>query len=132
MASRRVMVFGPAYLDRVLRVDRPLIDPAVGSPIDQSVDGVLGFGGGLGLELSDPSGSSIALHLPDGWPGPFGKVELSGDLSAGAIGRRCVRCLSWHDDLGGMGAGYAAALQGMLWSALGADDELLAPYKRPA
>ena len=30
--NRRVSVFGPAYLDRVLRVDQPLIDPARASP----------------------------------------------------------------------------------------------------
>ncbi len=34
-----------------------------------------------------------------------------------------IRGLSWHDDLGGMGAGYAAALRGTLWSALGPDDD---------
>ncbi|HKI43281.1 MAG TPA: hypothetical protein VKA66_23585 [Mycobacterium sp.] len=44
MANRRVAVFGPAYLDRVLRVNRPLIDPSLGSPIDQSADGEWRFG----------------------------------------------------------------------------------------
>ena len=24
------LIFGPAYLDRVVRVDRPLVDPALG------------------------------------------------------------------------------------------------------
>jgi hypothetical protein len=57
----RAMVFGPAYLDRVLRVDRPLVAPALGPPIDQSVDGSLGFAGGRNLELTDPSGYTIEL-----------------------------------------------------------------------
>ena len=34
-----------------------------------------------------------------------------------------VRGLDWHDDLGGMGAGYAAALNGTLFSALGPEGE---------
>src|SRR4051794_1292754 len=47
--ERRTQVFGPAYLDRVVRIDRPLIDPAVGPPLDQSVDGRFMFGDGLAL-----------------------------------------------------------------------------------
>ena len=39
------------------------------------------------------------------------------------IGWRSLRGLSWHDDLGGMGAGYAAALRGTLCSALGPEDD---------
>ena len=41
------LVFGPAYLDRVIRVDRPLVDPELGDrPLDESIDGRL-------LELFD-------------------------------------------------------------------------------
>ena len=43
-ANRRVSVFGPAYLDRVLRVDRPLDRSGIGPPLDQSVDGEWKFG----------------------------------------------------------------------------------------
>jgi ribokinase len=121
--SLRVHVFGPAYLDRVLKIDGPLVDEALRAPIDQSVDGVLGICKGSGLELVGPSGGSIEIAVPDGWPGPFGRVELCGGLGVEAIVRRCVRGLSWHDDLGGMGAGYAAALRGTLYSALGLDDD---------
>jgi sugar/nucleoside kinase (ribokinase family) len=119
----RVHVFGPAYLDRVLKVDGQLVDPALGPPIDQSVDGDLEIGDGTGLVLADSSGFSIDITAPDNWPGPFGKVAVNGRLGVGAIGRHSVRGLSWHDDLGGMGAGYAAALRGTLWSALGANDD---------
>jgi len=119
----RAMVFGPAYLDRVLRVDRPLVAPALGPPIDQSVNGSLGFAGGCNLELTDPSGYTIEIALPPGWPGPSGRIELERGIRAGATGRRAVSGLSWTDDLGGMGAGYATALAGTLYCALGPEDD---------
>jgi ribokinase len=126
--ERLTQVFGPAYLDRVLRVDRPLLDPALGPPLDQSVDGRWMFGEGPALTLIDPSGRTIAVVLPDDWPGPSGSVMLSHVLVPGAPSAprdarprwREVHAVSWHDDLGGMGAGYAAALGGELISALGA------------
>jgi hypothetical protein len=55
--TRRTLVFGPAYLDRVLRIDRPLLPAELGGPFDQSVDGRLEFG--PGLTLSDPSGAQV-------------------------------------------------------------------------
>ncbi len=58
---RRVAVFGPAYLDRVLRVDRPLIDPALGPPLDQSVDGEWKFGTNPTLELVDPADYTLEI-----------------------------------------------------------------------
>ncbi len=121
----RTSVFGPAYLDRVLRIDRPLIDPAAGSraPIDQSVEGSMRFAGGSNLELIDPAGLTIEITLPPGWPGPFGRIELGRALGAGASGRRAVLGSSWSDDLGGMGAGYAAALAGTLHSAIGPETD---------
>ncbi len=100
---RQVAVFGPAYLDRVLRVDRPLIDPAHGPPLDQSVDGTWKFAGGRALEVIDPAGYTISIELPADWPGPFGTVELSRALRRRAHGPRVVRGVAWHDDLGGMG-----------------------------
>ncbi len=117
------MVFGPAYLDRVLRVDLPLVDPELGPPIDQSVDGSIGFAGGRNLELADPAGYTIEISLPPGWPGPSGRIELEQEISAGLTGRRAVSGLSWTDDLGGMGAGYAAALAATLCCALGPADD---------
>jgi sugar/nucleoside kinase (ribokinase family) len=120
---RRVDVFGPAYLDRVLRVDRPLIDPALGPPLDQSVDGEWKFGTNPTLELVDPVDYTLEIILPGNWPGPTGTVHLARPLCQGAHGRRVVRSLAWQDDLGGMGAGYAAALHGTLWSALGPESD---------
>ena len=123
MTNRRVIVFGPAYLDRVLRVDRPLIDPALGPPLDQSVEGVCEFGMNPVLDLFDPLGYTISIDLPAGWPGPTGAIRLNGSIGKGLRDRRFVRGLAWNDDLGGMGAGYAAALGGQLYSALGPETD---------
>ena len=118
------LIFGPAYLDRVIRVDRPLVDPALGGrPLDGSVDGRW-IEAGEGLILLDPPGNRIVVELPDGWPGPRGTVGLSRPLAKGAGGwSRTVRGVAWADDLGGMGSGFAAALGGELVSALGPEDD---------
>jgi ribokinase len=119
--GRLIQVFGPAYLDRVLLVDRSLVAPG-DAPVDQSVDGTWKFGSGLSLR--DPEGSTLAIERPPGWPGPWGEVMLATRLGArpgGSAGS--VRGVSWHDDLGGMGAGFAAALGGELTSALGSDTD---------
>ena len=124
---RRTLVFGPAYLDRVLLVDRPLVDPKVGGVLDRSV---LGFADRAGTGLP-PGERSLILEcvpdfdlavapLPDGWPGPFGVI--SSRESVGPTNRarppRPVSGLAWHDDLGGMGAGFARALGGhLVWPA---------------
>jgi ribokinase len=118
----RTFVFGPAYLDRVLLVDRPLGGDGGTPPLDQSVEGAWKFG--VGLTLVDPGGPEIVVELPNGWPGPTGTVTLSRSiLGPSAPPQRTVRALSWHDDLGGMGAGFAAAFGGELVSALGPEDD---------
>ncbi len=119
MTNRRVAVFGPAYLDRVLAVDGPLIEPSAGPPIDQSVDGDWKFGPENTLALYDPSGYTILVELPSDWPGPTGEIRLSRPVCPSGRGHRRVVGRAWHDDLGGMGAGFAAAFGGVLWSALG-------------
>lgn len=117
---RRTQVFGPAYLDRVVRVDQPLVESHDRAPLDQSVDGQLRFG--PGLILADPDGGSMELQLPADWPGPTGTISLSRTVVAPpASMRRNVRVVSWRDDLGGMGAGFAAAFGGELISALGGE-----------
>jgi len=113
-------VFGPAYLDRVILVDQPL--HAHGEPpLDQSLDGV--WNDGDGLRLVDPIGNRIWINPPENWRGPNGMVRLS--RSIGGSGTRLVQVkgLSWHDDLGGMGAGFASAFEGELVSALGPSDD---------
>jgi sugar/nucleoside kinase (ribokinase family) len=123
MTSRRVSVFGPAYLDRVLRVGERLVDPTLGPPLDQSVEGSWKFGANPTLEVVDPAGFAIEVQLPGDWPGPTGSIQLTRPIRPGISGRLLVRGLTWHDDLGGMGAGYAAALGGQLTSAFGSDSD---------
>jgi sugar/nucleoside kinase (ribokinase family) len=123
MPNRRVSVFGPAYLDRVLRVDQPLVDPSSGPPLDQSVEGTWKFGANRSLELADPAGCAITIELPADWPGPTGSIRLAQPIRPGVVGHRSLHGLSWHDDLGGMGAGYAAVLEGVLCSALGSESD---------
>jgi ribokinase len=102
----------------VLRIAGPLLGSGRDAPWDQSVDGAWKFG--PGLTLVDPAGGRLAVDLPDGWPGPCGEVALSRPLgNLAAAGPRHLRAVAWHDDLGGMGAGFAAALGGELVSALG-------------
>src|SRR5207253_2632194 len=70
--------------------------------------------------LEDPEGGTLRLVLPADWPGPTGRVRLSRALRpGGGAWRHEARVTSWHDDLGGMGAGYAKALGGVLVSAMG-------------
>jgi sugar/nucleoside kinase (ribokinase family) len=123
MTNRRVSVFGPAYLDRVLRVDQPLLEPMSGPPLDQSVEGTWKFGANPSLDLSDPGGYSLSIELPADWPGPTGSIRLARPIRPGVTGHRSLRGLAWHDDIGGMGAGYAAALGGHLCSVLGSESD---------
>src|SRR5262249_14435294 len=88
MDRPRVVVFGPAYLDRVLRVDRPLVDREFGAPIDQSVEGQWKFGLEREIELVDPAGDTIVIDPPLGWPGPTGRIELARRIHDGPCGVR--------------------------------------------
>jgi sugar/nucleoside kinase (ribokinase family) len=72
------------------------------------------------LTLLDPLGNRLIIELPSEWPGPSGTIGLSRPFANPPGGwSRTVRTLAWQDDLGGMGAGYAAAMGGELISALG-------------
>ena len=123
-----ILVFGPAYLDRVLRVDRPLLDPALGwPPLDRSVDGRwVAAEPADSIRLVDPAGAAILVSPPDGWPALTGTIALARRLADRAepvpVPRR-VRGVAWVEDLGGMGAGFAASLGGTLISALGAEGD---------
>ena len=124
------LVLGPAYLDRVLRVDQSLLDPAQGAGvIDRSVDGrwlaADSPADGL-IRLRDPEGATLGIDPPDGWPGPVGSVAIARrfvERSAVGSWRREVQGVGWAEDLGGMGAGFAASLGGTLISALGMPDD---------
>lgn len=119
----RARVHGPAYLDRVVRVDRRLSSDAAAPPLDRSVDGRQRSGGSEGLTLIDPTGAAIEIGPPDGWPGPLGVIDLDHQVFDPALGTRRVEALGWLDDLGGMGAGFASALGATLVSALGPETD---------
>ena len=121
------LIFGPAYLDRVIRVDRPLLDPSLGLPaLDRSVDGRWLDHRGDSIRLIDPGGATLTIEPAPGWPGPVGTVAISRAWAGGIGAGRTMgqaRGVGWSEDLGGMGAGFAASLGGTLISALGPDDD---------
>ncbi len=119
----RARVYGPAYLDRVIRVDRRLRADAAAPPLDRSVDGRPRAGGTGGLTLIDPTGAAIEIGPPDGWPGPLGFIDLDQAVFNSSSETRRVEALGWLDDLGGMGAGFASALGATLVSALGSETD---------
>ncbi len=122
------LVLGPAYLDRVIRVDRPLLDPMLGlDPLDRSVDGDHRPDPGSEdfLRLVDPAGGGLTIGFPDDWPADPGAGTTIGlERRVLGPGVRSVQALMWADLLGGMGPGFAASLGGTLISALGSSDDL--------
>ncbi len=117
---RKTLVFGPAYVDRVLKVDRPL---AEGGFIDRSANGRWDLGNAPTNDLLIAGLPEGNLHVepPADWPGPTGRLII-GDASPGRPART-VRGVAWHDDLGGMGAGFAKAFGGTLHLLLGDESE---------
>ncbi|MDX2036224.1 MAG: carbohydrate kinase family protein [Isosphaeraceae bacterium] len=139
MPRLRSEVHGPAYLDRVLRVDRPLIDPRVGGVVDRSAGGrIREQPGASTLRIAClPGLDFIVSPLPEGWPGPFGLIvpaaapdRSSPDTPDPTTVRR-LEGIAARDDLGGMGAGYAKALGARLtWLAGAADDPTTAAVQK--
>lgn len=121
--GRQVVVIGPAYLDRVLRIDQPLTGDSAAPPLDQSIEGHWKFAKTHSVTLRDPAGGVIAITPPPDWPGPWGEVALECPIRPGSSGRLDIAAVSWQDDLGGMGAGFASALGGVLHSALGLESD---------
>jgi ribokinase len=114
---RKTLVYGPAYWDRVLMIDRPLLP---GQRFDGSVDGTLDNNDGPPA-LFDRAGHEIGLLGIDVKSRPLGSISL--DCAFAEPQRetgQSVQVISDVDMLGGMGAGFAAALNGTLISALGA------------
>jgi sugar/nucleoside kinase (ribokinase family) len=124
MDSDRPLIFGPAYLDVVLTLDRPLL--ADGPTLDQSLpaarltprdDGV--------VEVTEPAGDRLTCLLPPGsaeWAAAYELCEpvlartRPGQVLVGEY--PVVRAVR---QLGGMGAGYAKALGGLLRMPVGDD-----------
>lgn len=112
------LVYGPAYLDFVIRVDRPLAR----TPIDLGSDGILEAGSGGWLEVVCPDGASLIVTGLHGWELPTGRLRtLHNVLPPGVT--TTAKAVETIRDLGGMGAGFAAALGGRLVSALAGEND---------
>jgi hypothetical protein len=124
-----ILVYGPAYVDTVLQIDRPLV-PGTSLLLDQSIQAATRTPRDDGrIVLEGPTGDEVTLLLPAHARDAGATFALSEPILARAMGAgaplvraefpvtSCVR------QLGGMGAGYASALGGMLRMAIGNDAE---------
>ena len=124
-----LLVFGPAYLDIVLEIDTPLISGAPALRLDQSLPASHAIPRDDGqILLKGPTGDCLCFHLPqEGIPAAatYGLVEpvlarLLGEQTPRTVtGDYCVSI--FRSQLGGMGAGYAKAFNGLLRLPLGRD-----------
>ncbi len=118
--GRQVLVYGPAYLDFVIRVDRPIASV----PIDLGSDGVLENDSDERLVIVCPNGSSLTITGLQGQAVPVGRLATLHDVLPAGFSNT-VEAVDTAEDLGGMGAGFAAALGGRLVSALpGESDDI--------
>jgi ribokinase len=130
MSFSRIMVFGPAYLDRVLTLTHPLLPAADAPSFDQSLPAV-------SVEplaeprvyLCGPSGDALVFHLPPTSACPGMRFTLQEPVLARLCAERPVPCVTGDYtvesvllQLGGMGAGYAKACHGVLRAPFGADE----------
>jgi ribokinase len=123
----KTLVFGPAYVDRVVRLDQPLLDPTLGKVLDHSVMGRwIEQTDSRMLTIEGLATGTIQIDCPLDWPGPSGRIGIGNDFEMnqtvpGSV--RQITCRDWQEDLGGMGAGYAAALGGKLVLVLGDESD---------
>ncbi len=121
------LVFGPAYLDIVVRIAGPIAD----RPIDLGCDGHFIPDTIDRLEIVCPGGASLTISGLNGSACPTGRLSTTHDvLPAGC--RREIEAIETLEDLGGMGAGYAGALGGRLISALACPSDPLSARVRNA
>lgn len=121
------LIFGPAYLDIVIRVAGPIAD----RPIDLGCDGHLVPDRFDRLEIVCPNGASLLILGLKGSACPTGRLMTAYDVLPAGL-RRTIALVETLEDLGGMGAGYAAALGGRLVSALASPDDPLSAMVRKA
>jgi hypothetical protein len=111
------IVFGPAYLDVVLTLDRPLFTDSSAGLLDRSIAVTAAHPlPTRTLELVAPDGARLTIALPSGKGTEY---TLDEPLAPGLI--TAATATSVVKQLGGMGAGYALALGGILRCPLGDD-----------
>lgn len=108
-----VLVYGPAYLDFVIRIDRPIARV----PIDLGSDGVLTIDSEHSLMIVCPNGASLTVSALEGRGIPTGRLWTLHDVLP-TVYSDTILAFESVEDLGGMGAGFAAALSGRLVSAI--------------
>lgn len=128
--DHRCLVFGPAYLDVVVEVDRPLLAQSVGDPEPRVLDQSLPAADVTARDddrlcIMGPTGDRLMIE-----PAPARVPAVTCTLCEPVLARLlggetrqtvaqtfgAVRC---DRQLGGMGAGYAKALGGVLRMPLG-------------
>lgn len=116
------LVYGPAYLDLVMRTTCPLVAPGR-PPLDKSVDGrlVADVGQAESLTLLAPDDKWLRIKGLNADVHPTGTLHLSHPVLD--LEEWTIEPAEISSDLGGMGAGFAAALGGVLVSALGSVDD---------
>jgi sugar/nucleoside kinase (ribokinase family) len=122
----RYLIFGPAYLDLSVTIARPLLDDHT-RRIDQSLAATARTGADDGhLHVVSPHGDHLVCPLPAGESGASATYLLGEPILARVLSAAHPPALtgvypvsSVTPMLGGMGAGYAAALQGILRMPLG-------------
>ncbi|MBI1323890.1 hypothetical protein GC170_12005 [bacterium] len=107
------LIFGPAYLDLVVRVAGPISH----RPIDLGSDGHFDPDSLDRLEIICPNGAALIIPGLKGTACPTGRLTTANDVLPAGL-NRTMAMIETFEDLGGMGSGYAAALGGRLVSAL--------------
>lgn len=117
----QITVFGPAYLDCVVRINRPLISKK-NRIIDLGGNAIRAMAQHDGeIQIVDESGGIIRITLPDEMASVAGCYHVKGILNSNES--EVITMSEVDMDLGGMGAGYAKALGGHLVSCIGASDD---------
>jgi ribokinase len=115
-----ILVYGPAYLDIILRVAEPLADPALDGGSDAEL--VRDDCRSDSLTIRCPNGSTLTITNLDPDQHPTGTAIARHDCLPNGYALRTAAAET-SLDLGGMGAGFAAALGGRLVSAIPARDD---------
>jgi len=123
MGTRRPLIFGPAYIDIVVDVDGPLLPSRL---LDQSLPALRSVPRADGLlEIRGPAGDCLRLVLPPEAGDCAATYELAEPVLARLEGLAAPPVIAAYPvrkvtrELGGMGAGYAKALGGVLRMPLG-------------
>lgn len=112
LSKCNTLVFGPAYLDNVVRINTPIV-PDRSRIIDIGANGRWTPDASGAIDIFDVDGGRLTIKLPNEQNAISGRYEIQGVLPNDFF-PNCIVADQIDSDLGGMGAGYAAALQARL------------------